>query len=254
MANYYKAYLDNQSNSHLLGALSTVGQWYYDQEDVRTPDEVTKEDWLNTITETTNFLKLAEKWFGELRYTIEIYGSNNRERNPMIFYRAENIEEISQIVFEYMEENVEDFNFWSGFYVKCAGKCVLTETTYLYSASLFDFWITRTHLVSLSIRTQNLCFVAYNSITRTKQFEMWKNNAPKLAKLLHEFTCSSKMKLLTEAGEMETCGAISGENIYYLVGTPFSSPEGESWEEWVVPFELLNEEDYIFGQIGNEGR
>jgi hypothetical protein len=238
-----------------MGDQGIIGRWCFDERETQMNHITVKEDWLDSLKETTSFLKLAEKWFGKLHFNIKMDHTDMNGKYLMIRYRASNIDEISSIVLNHLEKTEIDFNFWKGFKIECLGRCTFSDIEYERAAYLFNLLINRKRGVSLNIETQNLCFVPYNHIIKAKQFEIWKNNAPKLAKLLHEFSSISKLKLILEEGKGGfECGSISKENIFYLVGKPFKIPEGEIWDDWAIPFELLNEEDHIFGQIGNEGR
>jgi hypothetical protein len=255
MENAYIAYLDNESNYHLIGAASMVGCWDFEKEESLNPNVVIEEGRVNSFEEAFVFLNLAEGWFGQLSYTIEITNKViNTKVESKYLHKAKTIDEISSIVLGYLETGGINLNALIDFKIKCFGECVISETTSISNAFLFELWINTFSRESICVATQNLCFTPYNHLTRTKQFEIWKNNAPKLAKLVYEFSKISKLTLTTEMGELFPCGNICIENVYYLVCRPFSSPEGEIWEEWIPPFELLNEEDYIFGQITNGNR
>ena len=107
------------------------------------------------------------------------------------------------------------------------------------NCEIFEVEIGRRNNIGIIIETKNFAFLPNHPIYKQRQYEIWKLNAPRLAKVLEEFNNNTHFDLLSEAGDFGKTASISS-NIYYLQNGPITGVEDENWDEFYIPFNLLN--------------
>lgn len=225
----YKAYKIDDNCYKILEVPLPIGEWYFDSQCFK--EKIVIEDWLQITQDLKKLFDTALELF-EIYFEIII-------RIDHVNYIRANFDNYEELLFNTIQNSL-NLNLIA-ISIKCSG-CPILEDGLRINSRLFEIDISRTNKIGLSINTKNICFLPCNPIEKVRQYNIWKENAPLLAHLIYNFSRKTKLSLLTEVGEMFRFGCISS-NLFYLSN---KSITGIDWDEFHVPFELLNEKDYNF--------
>lgn len=229
-----------QTKDNTLAGDGLVGQWYFDIEGHEF--QVTREHWMSALDDTRLLLNSLQRSFSVNAVDIKaIVKETNGEYKNYHYGNHQTSESINRVWQAISESTQVNYDFGIDVEIGCNGSIWQPEP--LHVENLFTIKLQRANSIGITLSTSNFAFLPNNPIAKVHQFELWKQNAPLLARVLYEFTKGSKLKLLVNPGEFVRYGIIS-RNIFYLSNTAITGVEDPSWDEFHVPFELLDKEDY----------
>ena len=224
----YQLYRKNDETFIVLIAPNTIGEWYYDLDGYNV--EVKENDWALVFDQLRLFFKLVQN----NNIVLKEFYINFKGFKQTI----SSLEDLDKVIELFMINKY--YNAKDGFDIKCVGKCPITNEESL-DCELFGVELKRNNSVSMSIYTRNLCYLPHNPITKSKQYEVWKLNAPRLARSLESFNTKTTLSLIMEGEYWKNGGAFNDKHPFYLMNTSIDGVEDPDWDEFYMPFEILED-------------
>jgi hypothetical protein len=218
-----------------------VARWVFEKNEFISRDE--KWLWENALKNLEDLLQIISKTYDWPTVLISIMKDESSYEFGFKYEKKVKINEACKFLYNFLFNNSLITNLTRvEVKIKVVSECKVDENVG-FTCELFEVLLRRNDAVGIDINTSNLCFLPNNPILKLSQYTIWKNNAPKLAKLLSEFNKVTNLNLLSEPGEFSKIASFS-ENVFYLRNGAIMGVEDPNFDEFQVPFELLEEGQY----------
>lgn len=192
------------------------------------------DDWSFILRELEIFTAIAIVIFEIKSFRINIYGDKVGNYESVLF--SDNSKLSSKEILKLIEKKSTDFEKVK-VTVEYFGYCWV-DTDVQVECTLFTVKLTRSNFLGLNVETSNFGFIPHHPLKKERQYPIWLKNAPRLAKLLHDYSDKSKLTLLTEVADRFDYAIIS-RNKFYLQNKAITGVNEEGWDEFYIPFDLI---------------
>ncbi len=214
-----------------------VARWNFFTKTNERPYNTTQ-DWQVLWDESAKLLDQFAKNFGSQSVRMTICKVSSFKDIPSLEYRShfeglharlENLQQLAPFVFEQLAKR--NFNPIEIEVIFSIGGFIKFNKEDVWYSNLFELSIG----TGIEIRVRNFVFLPNHSITRQKHYELWAENAPRLAQCVNVILQNPSFELGADR-DLDDYGIYDSENPKYLFNYRL---DGIDWNESYIPYELL---------------
>lgn len=222
----YKTYKSKTEELIILISNKNIVEWYFDYSTFDKLIEVSH----------------CQKRFTDLQFLVKCSRDKICLSKIKIYYKSvhsidANSEDELKAHFDVFVKDLEQLGY-AKMTLEFYGRCNISEAEYV-DCEIFQVMLERNNNLSLTISSKNFSLLPHNPITKQKQFELWKRNAPILANVLEQFSKFTDLSLIMEDGEYIRNGAqFCAAHPFYLKNSVINDKPND-FDEFYIPFDLL---------------